>query len=60
MMTQISERLVVHCPDHEASHYVAAFVAEHRAGDGTVRIALRLPISVQPYHAIQEKIEVTS
>jgi hypothetical protein len=43
-MTQISERLVVHCPDHEASQYVAAFVAEHRAGDGTVHIPLRLPI----------------
>ena len=44
-MTDICERLVVHCPDHEASRYLAAFVADHRSEDGTVRITLRLPIS---------------
>jgi hypothetical protein len=44
-MTDVSERLVIHCPDHEASHYLTAFVADHQAGDGTVCIALRLPTS---------------
>ncbi len=41
--TDICERRVVHCPEHEASHYLTAFVAEHQAGDGTVRLAFRLP-----------------
>jgi hypothetical protein len=45
-MPDVSERLVVHCPDHEASHYLAAFVAEHQVGGGTMRIGLRLPISM--------------
>jgi hypothetical protein len=45
-MSDISERLVVHCPDREASRHLAAFIADHRVGDGTVRIALRLPISL--------------
>jgi hypothetical protein len=44
-MTDVTERLVVHCPDHEASHYLTAFVADHQAGDGTVCIALRLRTS---------------
>jgi hypothetical protein len=44
-MSDISERLVVHCPDHEASRHLAAFVSEHQLGDGTVRVALRLPLS---------------
>jgi hypothetical protein len=43
-MTDFCERLVVHCPDQDASHYLAAFVAEHQVGDGTMRIALRLAI----------------
>jgi hypothetical protein len=42
-MSDISERLVVHCPDREASRHLAAFIAGHRAADGTIRIALRLP-----------------
>jgi hypothetical protein len=37
-MTTICERRVVHCPEHEASHYLAAFVDKHQAGDGTVRL----------------------
>lgn len=45
-MSDISERLVVHCPDREASRHLAAFIADHQVGDGTVRIALRLPIGV--------------
>jgi hypothetical protein len=45
-MSDISERLVVHCPDREASRHLAAFVAEHNVGDGTLRIALRLPNSM--------------
>jgi hypothetical protein len=44
-MTDICERLVVHCPTHEASDYLAAFVADHKQGDGSVRITLRLPMS---------------
>lgn len=43
-MSDISERLVVHCPDHEASRHLAAFISDHQADDGTVRIVLRLPI----------------
>jgi hypothetical protein len=45
-MPDVRERRVVHCPDHEASHYLASFVAEHQVGDGSVRIALGLPISI--------------
>ena len=45
-MSDISERLVVHCPDREASRYLAHFIADHQVGDGTVRIALRLPIGL--------------
>jgi hypothetical protein len=45
-MTDISERLVVHCPAKEASHHLSAFIAEHQLGDGTIRIGLRLPISL--------------
>jgi hypothetical protein len=43
-MTDVCERRVVHCPNHKASHYLAAFVADHQVDDGTVRIALRRPI----------------
>jgi hypothetical protein len=46
IMSDISERLVVHCPDHEASRHLAAFVADHQTGDGTLQIALRLPIGI--------------
>lgn len=42
-MSDISERLTVHCPDSEAAGHVAAFVAKHQTGDGTIRIPLRLP-----------------
>ncbi len=45
-MSDISERLVVHCPDNQASRHLADFIAEHAAGDGTIRIPLRLPIGV--------------
>ncbi|MGD0471879.1 MAG: hypothetical protein ABSB70_01525 [Candidatus Velthaea sp.] len=45
-MTDISERRVVLCPEREAAHQLAAFVAAHRAGDGSVNIALRLPLKV--------------
>jgi hypothetical protein len=45
-MSDISERLVVHCPDHEASRHLAEFIAHHRDADGKVRIALRLPIGL--------------
>jgi len=43
-VTDICERRVVNCPNHKASQYLAAFVAEHQIGDGTVHIALRRPI----------------
>jgi hypothetical protein len=45
-MSDICERLVVHCPDREASQHLAAFIAEHHADDGTVRIPLRLPLTL--------------
>src|ERR1035438_7504667 len=40
-VTDSGERRVVNCPNHKASQYLAAFVAEHQIGDGTVHIALR-------------------
>jgi hypothetical protein len=43
-MTDICDRRVVNCPNHKASKYLAAFVADHQVGDGTVHIALRRPI----------------
>jgi hypothetical protein len=43
-MTDICERRVVKRRESDASHALAAFVAEHRSGDGSVRIALRLPV----------------
>jgi hypothetical protein len=45
-MSDISERLVVHCPDQEASRHLAAFLAGHRGEDGRVHIALRLPMTM--------------
>lgn len=39
-MTDIRERRVVHCPDLQASDYLAAFVADHQRSDGRVRMAL--------------------
>lgn len=60
-MSDISERLVVHCPDREASHRLAAFIDEHKAGDGRVMIALRLPFTVfaDRRAAIQRRIVAT-
>jgi len=43
-MADISERLVVHCPDREASRHLSSFIADHQVGDGTVSVKLRLPI----------------
>jgi hypothetical protein len=43
-MTDICERRVVNCPNHKASQYLAAFVAERQAGDGTVHIPLQRPV----------------
>ncbi len=45
-MCEIRERRIVHCPEREASHRLAAFVAERRLGDGSLNIALRLPIEM--------------
>ncbi len=46
-MNKISERLVIYCPFHEASTYLAVFFAEHQVGDDdTARIALRPPIGM--------------
>ena len=45
-MCEISERRIVHYPENEASHRLAAFVAERRLGDGSLNIALRLPIAL--------------
>jgi hypothetical protein len=43
-MADICERCVVARMESDAPQALAAFVAEHRAGDGSLRIALRLPI----------------
>jgi hypothetical protein len=45
-MSEISERLVVHCPDREASRHQRSFIADHQVGDGTVSVKLRLPINL--------------
>jgi hypothetical protein len=45
-MPDICERLVVHCAQHEAAQRLAAFVAEHRDVNGSLSIALRLPITM--------------
>jgi len=43
-MSNISERLVVHCPYHEAPSYLASFFAKHQAAEDSVAcIALHLP-----------------
>jgi hypothetical protein len=43
-MTAICERRVVQCPNHKASQYLAALVADRQVGDGSVHLALRRPI----------------
>lgn len=45
-MTNICERLLVRRPECDASHYLAAFAAQHRGGAGSMRFALRLPIKM--------------
>jgi hypothetical protein len=45
-MCEINERRIVHCPESEASQRLAAFVAERRLGDGSLNIAMRLPIAM--------------
>jgi len=45
-VTDICERRVVHRIESDASDALAAFLAGHRAGDGSVRIALRLPVNL--------------
>ena len=45
-MCEISERRIVHCRESESAHRLAAFVAERRLGDGSLNIALRLPIAM--------------
>jgi hypothetical protein len=39
-MPDVTARRVVYCPSDKASHYLAAFVADHQDGDGVVRVAL--------------------
>src|SRR5664279_3163455 len=44
-MSNISERLVVHCPYHEAPSYFASFFAKYQvAGGNRACIALHLPV----------------
>src|SRR5664279_5265613 len=44
-MSNISERLVVHCPYHEAPSYFASFFAKYQVGGGNrACIALHLPV----------------
>jgi hypothetical protein len=45
-MCEINERRIVHCPESEASHRLAEFVAERRLSDGSLNIALRLPTAM--------------
>ena len=45
-MTDISERTVVHCPDRQASRHLSSFIDDHQVGDGTVSVALRLPLNL--------------
>jgi hypothetical protein len=45
-MTDICERRVVNRVESDASDALAAFLAGHRADDGNVRIALRLPVNM--------------
>lgn len=45
-MVDISERLIVHCPDLDASRHLAAFIGEHESADGSIRVPLRLPIGL--------------
>ncbi len=42
-MRDFVERLLVHCPDHEASARLAAFFARNCAGNAGARVVLRLP-----------------
>jgi hypothetical protein len=39
-MADIRERRVVHCPNPQASDYLAAFVADHQRGDDKARMPL--------------------
>jgi hypothetical protein len=45
-MTDICERRGVRWLERDSADYLAAFIDEHRGGDGTVRIALRLPLKI--------------
>src|SRR5450755_2570883 len=59
-MTDICERRrVVHCPNHKASQYLAAFVADHQVGDGTLHIALRRPIFADRRHLTERPVVAT-
>jgi hypothetical protein len=53
-MTDICERRVVNRVESDASDALAAFLAGHRADDGNVRIALRLPVNmVADFHSLR-------
>ncbi|MGD0473831.1 MAG: hypothetical protein ABSB70_11560 [Candidatus Velthaea sp.] len=44
-MSDIVKR-IVRCPYTDAAHYLADFLAQHRTGDGSTHVALRLPANV--------------
>ncbi len=43
MISEISARLDVRCPDHEATRHVTRFIEQHVVDAGVVAITLRLP-----------------
>jgi hypothetical protein len=41
-----ARKRIVRCPYDEAAQFLTAFIAQHRTGDGSARIALRLPAGI--------------
>jgi hypothetical protein len=41
-----ARKRIVRCPYDEATQFLTAFIAQHRTGDGSARIALRLPAGI--------------
>jgi hypothetical protein len=43
LMSDISERLDLHCPDHEATRHLADFIGQHLTAGGAFAMTFRLP-----------------
>jgi hypothetical protein len=41
-----ARKRIVRCPYDEAAQFLTAFIAQHRTGDGSARMALRLPANI--------------